>query len=234
MLPTSRVGGLLASTSEGDVIERAWHLVSHLRTKKGSQGCQGKEMGLDHCEGSQKANHPSLTPPVEGQVALAPASFAQQVASASGVSTQQSGNAPAVVTTTVMSSLTQEWTNSGTGHPSPLVDLGDINSEHEQLGQHVAMEMKEKIWKVAYIDIFELLVDKSDKDEVKRRKECAHSRVCGHWLKRKKVEESLSNWVKAFSIYQAILAERFSDLGAHLAYYKNRIVGGNDEYGGTA
>ncbi|KAJ1213151.1 hypothetical protein NDU88_000790 [Pleurodeles waltl] len=45
--------------------------------------------------------------------------------------------------------------------------LGDIRSEHERLGLHVPSEVTEKIWKGAYVDIFDLLVDKSDKEVVK-------------------------------------------------------------------
>ncbi|KAJ1130213.1 hypothetical protein NDU88_008569 [Pleurodeles waltl] len=95
-------------------------------------------------------------------------------------------------------------------------------------------DVPQKIWKGAYINIFDLLVDKAENEEVWRCKECTHSRECGHGPQRRRVEESLSNWVRAFSIYQAILAERFSDLGAQLACYQNRIVGAHDKYGGTA
>ncbi|KAJ1114116.1 hypothetical protein NDU88_002355 [Pleurodeles waltl] len=96
------------------------------------------------------------------------------------------------------------------------------------------MEVKEKIWKGTYTDIFDLLVDKSEKDEVKRCKECAQSRECGHWPHKRKVEESLNNWVRASSTFQAIIADRFDDQGAQLACYQNRIVGAHDEYGGPA
>ncbi|KAJ1201934.1 hypothetical protein NDU88_005738 [Pleurodeles waltl] len=143
-------------------------------------------------------------------------------------------NPTAVVTSTVTTSVAQGSASAGTGHPSPLTGLGDICSEHEQLGLHVPVEVREKIWKGAYIDIFDLLVDKAEKEEVWRCKECTHLRDCGHGPQRRRVEESLSNWVRVFSIYQAILAERFSDLGAQLACYQNRIVGAHDEYGGTA
>ncbi|KAJ1114115.1 hypothetical protein NDU88_002354 [Pleurodeles waltl] len=116
----------------------------------------------------------------------------------------------------------------------PLLDLGDIHSEHERLGLHVPMEVKEKIWKGTYTDIFDLLVDKSEKDEFKRCKECAHSKECGHWPHKRKVEETLNNWVRTSSTFQAIIADRFNDQGAQLACYQNRIVGAHDEYGGTA
>ncbi|KAJ1218792.1 hypothetical protein NDU88_006364 [Pleurodeles waltl] len=112
--------------------------------------------------------------------------------------------------------------------------LGDICSEHEQLGLHVSMEVKEKIWKGAYIVIFDLEMDKYGKEKVKSCKECAHSRDCGNWTHRKTVDKPLVNSVSVFSTYQAIAAEHFNDLGAQLAYYQNRIVGAHDEYGGTA
>ncbi|KAJ1139105.1 hypothetical protein NDU88_005482 [Pleurodeles waltl] len=106
---------------------------------------------------------------------------------------QQSGNAPAVVTPTATSSLALRTASSGIGHFSPLTYLGDVRSEHEQLGLLVPVEVREKIWNGVYIDIFYVLVDKYDKEEVKRCKECAHSRECGHGPQRRKVEESLSN-----------------------------------------
>ncbi|KAJ1084505.1 hypothetical protein NDU88_004652, partial [Pleurodeles waltl] len=41
----------------------------------------------------------------------------------------------------------QGMANSGTCHSLPLMDLGNIRSEHELLGLHVSTEVKEKIWK---------------------------------------------------------------------------------------
>ncbi|KAJ1117903.1 hypothetical protein NDU88_006099 [Pleurodeles waltl] len=122
----------------------------------------------------------------------------------------------------------------GLEHCSLDSNLGDIRSEHERLGLHVPMEIKEKIWKGAYIDIFDLLVDRPERDEVKHCKESAHSRDCGHGPHKRKVEESLNNWVRAFSICQSIIAECLNDQGALLACYQNRIAGAHDEYGGTA
>ncbi|KAJ1204735.1 hypothetical protein NDU88_000173 [Pleurodeles waltl] len=46
--------------------------------------------------------------------------------------------------------------------------LGDIHSENEQLGLHVSIEVKKKIWKGAHVDILDLQVDKSEKEEAKR------------------------------------------------------------------
>ncbi|KAJ1080691.1 hypothetical protein NDU88_000885 [Pleurodeles waltl] len=71
MLPTSLVGGPFACVSEDDVMERARRLVTHLSTKKASQGSHGKGPGSGHNEETQKTDHPSLTPPVEGQMAPA-------------------------------------------------------------------------------------------------------------------------------------------------------------------
>ncbi|KAJ1128206.1 hypothetical protein NDU88_006585 [Pleurodeles waltl] len=224
ILSTSLVGSTLAGASKCDVIGWAWRLVSHLGARKGIHGSQVKGPGPDNTEGAQTASCPSLTPSAGDQGNPAATSSAQQVASASGASTQQWGNVPAVVTPTMRSSLTQ-GAEISSSHSSPLMDLDDIRSEREQLGLLVPVEVRKKIWKGAYIDIFDLLVDKSDKEEVKGCSECAHLRECGHWPQKLKVVESLSNWVKAFSIYLANLAERFGDLGTQLACYQNRIVG---------
>ncbi|KAJ1129290.1 hypothetical protein NDU88_007661 [Pleurodeles waltl] len=113
-------------------------------------------------------------------------------------------------------------------------DLGDIRCEHERLGWHMPMEVKEEIWKGVDIDIFDLLVDRPERNEVKHCKECAHSRECGQGPHKRKVKESLNNWVRAFSIYQSIIAERVNDHESQLAFYQNRIVSAHDEYRGTA
>ena len=96
------------------------------------------------------------------------------------------------------------------------------------------MEIKEKIWKGAYIDMFELLCDTSEGDGCKEGKNCSHTRDCGHWLYRKRIEETIGNWVKAFSIFQAIISEKTGGLAGELACYQNRIMCAHDEFGGTA
>ncbi|KAJ1162145.1 hypothetical protein NDU88_002621 [Pleurodeles waltl] len=153
--------------------------------------------------------------------------------SALAIAVQQPAKSSVEANTPVASLSSQSVADSGTRCLPPLLDLGDIRSEHEHPGLHVPMEVKEKIWKGAYIDIFDLLVDRPERDEVKRCQECAHSRECCHGPHKRKVEESLNNWVRAFSIYQSIIADRFNDQGAQVACYQNRIVGAHDEYGGT-
>ncbi|KAJ1098687.1 hypothetical protein NDU88_003794 [Pleurodeles waltl] len=190
-------------------MEKAQCLVSHLNTSKGSQESLSGVVGEASSDCVKEANTPTLAcvaTPV-------PALDAQHPAKAS-----------AEASSSVASSSIQTTVDSGTHHLPPLLDLGDIRSEHARLGLHVPMEVKEKIWKGAYIDIFDPLVDKSEKDEVKRCKECAHSWECGYWPHNRRVEESQKNWVRAFSTFQAIIA----------ACYQNRIVGAHDEYGGTA
>ncbi|KAJ1181429.1 hypothetical protein NDU88_006636 [Pleurodeles waltl] len=81
---------------------------------------------------------------------------------------QQPAKSSAVASTPMASSSSQSAADSGTRHLSPLLDLGDICCEHEGLGLHVHMVIKEKIWKGAYIDIFDLLVGRPERDEVKK------------------------------------------------------------------
>ncbi|KAJ1089628.1 hypothetical protein NDU88_002777 [Pleurodeles waltl] len=200
-------------------MEKARRLVSHLNTSKGGQDSKGGVLG------EVSSNHVKEThlPASACVAAPAPAIVAHQPAKSS-----VEGNTP------VASSSSQSAADSGTRCLSPLLDLSDIRSEHEHLGLHVPMEIKEKIWKGTYIGIFDLQVDRPERDEVKRCTECALSRECGHAPHKRKVKEPLNNWVKAFSIYQSITAEHFNDQGAKLACYQNRIVGARDKYGGTA
>ncbi|KAJ1141687.1 hypothetical protein NDU88_008015 [Pleurodeles waltl] len=200
-------------------MEKARHLVSHFNTSKGSQDFQGEVfVGM-----SSNRVKETFLPTSAFMATPAPAMVAQQP-----------GKSSAEANTPVAASSNQSAADSGTRLLSPLLDLSDIHSEHERLGLHVPMEIKEKIWKGTDIDIFDLLVDRPEKDEVKRCKECAHSRECGHGPHKRKVEKSLNNWLRAFTVYQTIVAEHINDQGAQLACYQNRIVGAHDECGGTA
>ncbi|KAJ1163622.1 hypothetical protein NDU88_004078 [Pleurodeles waltl] len=87
-------------------------------------------------------------------------------APAAAIDAQQPAKSSAEANTTVASSSSHSAADSGMRPLSPLLDLGDIRSEHERLGLLVPMEIKEKIWKCTYIDIFDLLVDRPEKDEV--------------------------------------------------------------------
>ncbi|KAJ1124340.1 hypothetical protein NDU88_002801 [Pleurodeles waltl] len=189
-------------------MEKAPRLVSHVNTSKGGQDSQE---GLLGGVSSDRVKETHL--PVSACVA----------ATVPAIAAQQPAKASAEANTSVASSSSQLLV--------PLLNVGDIRSEHERLRLHVYMEVKEKIWKGAYTDIFYLLVDRLERGEVKRCKECAHSRECGHGPHKRKVEESLKNWVTAFSIYQSIIAERFNNQGSQLACYQNRIVSAHDEYG---
>ncbi|KAJ1217334.1 hypothetical protein NDU88_004928 [Pleurodeles waltl] len=44
----------------------------------------------------------------------------------------------------------------------------------------------------------------------------------------------IRDWYRSKKAYQAIMAESFNDLGAHLVYDKNRIMSAHDEYVGLA
>ena len=46
----------------------------------------------------------------------------------------------------------------------PILSLAHVRSEHSQLGMHVSMEGKEKIWRGAYVDMFDLLCNISEGD----------------------------------------------------------------------
>ena len=75
----------------------------------------------------------------------------------------------------------------------PMLSLDDVRSEHAQLGLHVSMEVKEKIWKGAYVDIFDLLQNSAKGDDCRGGKNCSHARDCGHWSYQRRVEENIGN-----------------------------------------
>ncbi|KAJ1201212.1 hypothetical protein NDU88_005026 [Pleurodeles waltl] len=186
MLSASLVSGPLAGAGGSDVMEKAHRLFSHLNSSEGAQVSPRGALEGANSDHVKEANLPAL------------ASMATPM---QAIAAQQPAKVSAVASTSVASSSVQTVADSGTRHLSHLLDLGDNRSEHGCLGLHAPMEVNENIWKGVYIDIFDLLVERSERDKVTRCKECAHARECGHWPHKKKVEESLNNWVRVFSIY---------------------------------
>ena len=80
-----------------------------------------------------------------------------------------------------MDLVPKEVTTAGKVATLHSVGLGDMRSEPDQLGRNATSEVKEKIWKGAYVDMFDLLIDTPEGDERKGGKDCAHARDCGHW-----------------------------------------------------
>ncbi|KAJ1197583.1 hypothetical protein NDU88_001440 [Pleurodeles waltl] len=132
---------------------------------------------------------------------------------------------PAVVGTTTSTSPPAK---QGEGATQTGGTHDQVLSPRDQLGPHISSELRAKIHKGTFVDIFELTVVKPADEESKDIKDCSHK-----W-KKPKVDETIINWIKGFTIYQSILLEKFPELGPQTAYYLNKIVGVHEEFGGTS
>lgn len=104
-----------------------------------------------------------------------------------------------------------------------------ITCEVSPLGFHLAMSLKEKIWKCEYIDLLSLLpikepvksdkkTDNVDKDEDRKRL----------------APKSFYNWVQAFCIYASVLGEKQSHHCSGLFRHLDIVMEAYRNFGGNA
>ncbi|KAJ1142700.1 hypothetical protein NDU88_009013 [Pleurodeles waltl] len=99
-----------------------------------------------------------------------------------------------------------------------------------KLAAHFSTEVKEKIWKGEFVDIFSLIRAKRREVETKEKEPTSSS-----YAERKpKIEESITNWLFGFNVFMSILLEKKTELGTSLIYYANKIVKAQHTYGGSA
>ncbi|KAJ1140141.1 hypothetical protein NDU88_006501 [Pleurodeles waltl] len=89
-----------------------------------------------------------------------------------------------------------------------------------KLTAHVAAEVKEKIWKGEFVDIFSLIRAKRREAESKDKE--PKSSFFGD--RKPKVEESITNWLLGFNVFMSVLLEKKTELGASLIYYANKYA----------
>lgn len=114
----------------------------------------------------------------------------------------------------------------------PIMGDGVLPSRRQSLAQHVPMATKELIWGDKCINMFSLLTDNREFEYAKSQKEWMHP---GEWRAKMaefRVEESIMNWVRAFSVFVAIVAEKSPELLADLACYQSRITSFHEKYRG--
>ncbi|XP_078509566.1 uncharacterized protein LOC144769384 [Lissotriton helveticus] len=112
----------------------------------------------------------------------------------------------------------------------PGAVYGNLLSQSGMLATHVTLEVKEKIWKGAYVDIFALIRSKRRDVEYKEREGKE-----GSFRDRKmKVEESLTNWLFGFHMFTTVLLEKKPELAISLVFYTNKIVKAHATHGGSA
>ncbi|KAJ1156491.1 hypothetical protein NDU88_009210 [Pleurodeles waltl] len=99
-----------------------------------------------------------------------------------------------------------------------------------KLAAHVSAEVKEKIWKGEFVDIFSLIRAKRREVEVKEKE----TKSSFYGERKPKVEESITNWLFGFNVFMSVLLEKKPELGRSLIYYANKIMKAQHTYGGTA
>ncbi|XP_078521691.1 uncharacterized protein LOC144790936 [Lissotriton helveticus] len=107
---------------------------------------------------------------------------------------------------------------------------GNVLSQPGMLATHVPIEMKEKIWKVEYVDIFALIRPKRRDVEYKEKEGKEGSfrdRTSG-------VEESITNWLFGFHVFTTVMLEKKPELAISLVVYTNKILKAHATHGGTA
>ncbi|KAJ1191867.1 hypothetical protein NDU88_001181 [Pleurodeles waltl] len=115
-------------------------------------------------------------------------------------------------------------------NPTKEGTTDSLLSRPGKLAAHVSAEVKEKIWKGEFVDIFSLIRAKRREVEVKEKETKSSSN-----LERKpKVEENITNWLFGFNVFMSVLLEKKPELGTSLIYYANKILKAQHTYGGLA
>ncbi|CAJ0947984.1 unnamed protein product [Ranitomeya imitator] len=100
------------------------------------------------------------------------------------------------------------------------------------LGAHLKKEVKEKIWKDEYVEIFSLLplekfnLDKGKKEDSKKEEEEKR-----RW---RLIPQTFANWQQAFFILAGVIGEKFSENCTGLFCYVDAIGEAYRAYGGQA
>ncbi|KAJ1198434.1 hypothetical protein NDU88_002275 [Pleurodeles waltl] len=108
--------------------------------------------------------------------------------------------------------------------------LDTLLSRPGKLAAHVAPEIKEKIWKGEFVDIFGLIRAKRREVETKDKQTKASSSTD----KKPKVEESITNWLFGFNVFKSAMLEKKPELGIAMICYANKILRAHHMYGGNA
>ncbi|OCT61620.1 hypothetical protein XELAEV_18047648mg [Xenopus laevis] len=168
----------------------------------------------------------------EASTAGAPAAANKEVVNAPGV--QNGGSTAGSV------SGTQGETNSGDNTKDKKLPLSDSAKSNTYvcfegpLGAHLKPEVREKIWKREYVDIFTLLplerfgIDRYEKGKEHRKEEDEERR------RFRLIPRTFGNWLQAFSILASVVGEKHSELCSALFCYLDGIWEAHKVYGGLA
>ncbi|KAJ1197262.1 hypothetical protein NDU88_001124 [Pleurodeles waltl] len=108
--------------------------------------------------------------------------------------------------------------------------LDTMLSSPGKLAVHVAPEMKEKIWKGEFVDIFSLVRAKRRDVEPKEK----DSKASSFGDKKPKTEENITNWLFGFNVFMSVMLEKKPETGIAMICYANKILKAQHVYGGNA
>ncbi|XP_078542387.1 uncharacterized protein LOC144828153 [Lissotriton helveticus] len=103
-------------------------------------------------------------------------------------------------------------------------------SKRSKLAAHVSQDMREKIWKGEFIDIYSLIRPKRREVETKDKEGKG-----GSFRDRiPRVEKSITNWQFGFNVFSTVMLEKKPELAIPLLCYANMILKAHTTFGGTA
>ncbi|XP_069097417.1 uncharacterized protein [Pleurodeles waltl] len=105
-----------------------------------------------------------------------------------------------------------------------------LQSRPGKLAAHVDSEIKDKIWKGDFVDIFSLVRAKRREVESKDRDSKASSLTD----KKTKIEENITNWLFGFNMFMSVMLEKKPEIGMSMICYANKILKAHHMYGGKA
>ncbi|KAJ1107672.1 hypothetical protein NDU88_005062 [Pleurodeles waltl] len=108
--------------------------------------------------------------------------------------------------------------------------MDTLLSRPGKLASHVALDIKEKIWKGEFVDIFSLIRAKRRDVETKAKDAKASSSSD----KKPKIEESITNWLFGFNVFMSVMLKRKPESGIAMICYANKILKAHHMYGGNA
>ncbi|KAJ1126367.1 hypothetical protein NDU88_004775 [Pleurodeles waltl] len=110
------------------------------------------------------------------------------------------------------------------------VGLDTLLSRPGKLASHVALDIKEKIWRGEFVDIFSLIRAKRREVETKEKDAKASSSND----KKPKIEDSITNWLFGFNVFMPVMLEKKPESSIAMICYANKILKADHMYGGNA
>ncbi|KAJ1162124.1 hypothetical protein NDU88_002601 [Pleurodeles waltl] len=94
-------------------------------------------------------------------------------------------------------------------NPTKEGTTDSLLSRPGKLAAHISAEVKEKIWKGEFVEIFSLMRAKRREVEVKEKE----TKSSSYGERKPKVEENITNWLFGFNVFMSVLLEKKNGVG---------------------